>query len=169
VFSKTTILAIRVLTYIGLNGKTGEPFSPRRLAEELDASPTYVAKVTSQLARAGILRAQRGALGGVVLGRRPENVTLQAVVEACQGTILGDFCQDTCELVSACAFHQASAELHRAIVAVLSRWTLAQLLARPLPTGRVMDHLSCFLLPMPCPGPEAPSRKAIRGESQAAQ
>jgi Rrf2 family protein len=146
VFTKTSILAIRLLVRLGSMGSS-EPVSPRRLAEDLGGSPTYLAKVTNQLARAGILRAHRGAAGGVVLNKSPAEITLQSIVETCQGAILGDFCQDICWLSDACAYHQASAELHAAIVGILSRWTLAQLLVRPHPTGRLKDNVLCHLLP----------------------
>ena len=145
--NKTSLSAIRALTYLGLHGSDG-PVSPRQIAGQLGESPTYLAKVARHLAKAGILRTYRGATGGVTLNRPPETVTLLAIVEACQGTILKNFCTETDELASTCAFHQAAAELHQAIVGVLSRWTLAQLIERPRPTGSLANgHIQCWLEP----------------------
>ncbi len=143
--TKTTISAVRTLIYLGQRA-SAVPAAPRLIAEELGESPTYLAKVTHLLARAGILRTQRGVAGGVMLHRRPEEVSLLTVVEACQGAILADFYDATeKDLEHACAFHQAGVELHQAIADVLSRWTLACLLKNPCPS---VKHLSerCLLM-----------------------
>jgi Rrf2 family protein len=130
--TKTSISAVRSLIFL-CSEEEGVPSSPRRIAEQLEESPTYLAKVVRHLVKAGILQAHRGATGGVTLNQPAEEITLLAVVEACQGKILGNFCQDTCDLDNVCAFHEAAAELHDAIVGVLSRWTLADLVKRPHP------------------------------------
>ncbi len=142
--TKTSLSAIRALVYLGLRSP-GEPIPPRRIAIALGESPTYLAKVIRHLVKAGILRAHRGVGGGVVLHRPAERVTLQAIVEACQGAILGDFCNETEDLSRVCALHQAGAELHRAIVGVLVRWTLADFLAQPEPLPPLRGKVPCFL------------------------
>ena len=100
-FTKTTLSAMRTLVYLGLSRRE-EPISPRHIAETLGESPTYLAKVVRYLVKPGILRARRGVTGGVVLNRLPGEITLQSVVEACQGAILGDFCSEAPELAEAC-------------------------------------------------------------------
>jgi len=119
------------------------------MAEHLGESPSYLAKVVRHLVRAGILKAHRGVSGGVVLNREPQNITLLAIVEACQGTVLGDFCSEATDLTLTCGFHQAGAELHRAIVGVLSRWTLADFLRRPRPVDGQSAGPRCWLEPCP--------------------
>lgn len=167
--TKTSLSALRALMYLSLYGQ-GEPISPRRAAQALGESPTYLAKVVRQLVKAGLLRAHRGTSGGVVLNRPAEQITLLAVVEACQGAILGDFCTSTDRFDPAetCALHQAGTELYDAIVGVLSRWTLAHFLRGPGPSGRLVGHVRCRLgwcprVPVPpdasLPAPRAPQRK----------
>jgi len=119
------------------------------MAERLGESPSYLAKVVRHLVKAGILRAHRGVAGGVTLNRPPEEVSLLSIVEACQGAILGDFCQDADRLEKTCAFHQAGAELHGAIVGILSRWTLADLLRKPCPADVYGEEIECLLQPLP--------------------
>ena len=151
-FTKTTRSAIRLLTHLGVQGDTA-PVSPRVLAEQLGESPTYLAKVARDLTKAGILRSHRGVAGGVVLGADPRMITLLSVVEACQGTVLGDFCEQADDLPRTCAFHQACAELHGAIVSILSKWTLAQFIQQPRPIGMLDKQIPCWLLPTPnCAG-----------------
>lgn len=145
--TKTTISAIRTLTYLGLQAGDKVPLSPRYLAEELGESPTYLAKVVRHLVKVGILRASRGAAGGVVLGKAPEQVTLLAIVEACQGAVLANFCEDASRLSQTCAFHRAAAELHKSIVDVLNRWTLADLVRKPAPSKLLEKQVQCCLAP----------------------
>lgn len=171
VLTKTSLSAIRALVYLGFRNPE-EPLPPRRIALELGESPTYLAKVIRYLVRAGILRAHRGVGGGVVLHRDPQTVTLRAIVEACQGTILGDFCNATEDLSQVCALHRAGAELHRAIVGILDRWTLADFLARPEPSPWLRGKVPCFLAGCATPGcsglPSRPQRGKVVGARRAA-
>ncbi|MBI4581334.1 MAG: Rrf2 family transcriptional regulator [Planctomycetes bacterium] len=144
--TKTTITAIRALMYIG-SEPNHEPLSIRRVAERLGESPTYLAKVARHLVKTGILKAHCGVAGGIVLNRPPKQITLRSIVEACQGTILADFCQETRTLEGTCAFHAAAAELHRAIVGVLSRWTLEKFIERPGPSGHLQRSVLCLVCP----------------------
>jgi Rrf2 family transcriptional regulator, nitric oxide-sensitive transcriptional repressor len=145
VLTKTTLSAIRVLMYLGLReGKT--PVSPRHVADHLGESPTYLAKVVRHLVRVGILRAHRGVNGGVTVSRSLSEVDLLSIVEACQGTVLGSFCAEAKDLDQTCAFHQAAAELHRVIVGVLSKWTVADLVARPCPSDQLAaEGITCLV------------------------
>lgn len=154
--TKTSLLAMRLLVHLGRNQGIGS-LSPARIAVVVEESPTYLAKVTGLLVRAGILRAERGAKGGVQLIRVPEEITMLAVVEACQGTIVGDYCQVTKNVSLTCAFHQASLELQQAIVGVLVRWTLADLLAQPGPLAPLPGNMPCRLAML------AMSEKAVAG------
>ncbi|MEP0843696.1 MAG: Rrf2 family transcriptional regulator [Phycisphaerae bacterium] len=148
--NQTTLTAIRTLVHVGL-ARSEEPFSIRRIAEALGESPTYMAKVARLLAKAGILRAHRGVMGGIELNRSPAAITFLAVVEACQGTILPDFCAETGTLAGTCGFHVAAAELHQAIVGVMSRWTLEQFLRQPVPGGGGSRKIPCVLAPCVAP------------------
>lgn len=145
--TKTTLSAIRALTHLGLSG-VDEPLSPRQIAEEIGESPSYLSKVVRQLVKAGILRAHRGVTGGVTFERPPQEITLLAITEACQGRILADFCQVAPDLQKTCGFHQAAAELHTALVGVLSRWTLQHFLDKPRPVGMSGEPISCWLEPL---------------------
>ncbi|MCC6586553.1 MAG: Rrf2 family transcriptional regulator [Bryobacterales bacterium] len=133
--AKTSLTAVRALLELGLQ-RPGTCLSPRRLAESLGESPTYMAKVVRHMVKAGILEAEKGVKGGVRLLLAPEAITLQAVVEACHGAIIGNFCKSTRPMAASCSFHRATLELHVAVTGVLSRWTLADLLKTPA----AVDH-----------------------------
>lgn len=144
----TTELAIRALILLGLSGDE-KPIPPRRLAETLACSPTYLSKTLGHLVRSGILRSVRGAHGGVVIARDPSRITLLEIVEDCQGTVLGDYCHGVRadEIAMSCRYHRVMAELHGQIVRTLSGCTLADLLACPAPVlhGRRSQALGCKL------------------------
>lgn len=143
--TKTSLLGIRILLLLGQSPpRTCLP--PRQLAEVLGESPTYLSKVCRMLVRAGILRARKGVKGGVWLNQQPSEVSLLAIVEACQGAIAGDYCSGAVDLADVCAFHKAALELYEAVKAVLSRWTLADLLARPHPVGQAGNAVACVML-----------------------
>jgi Rrf2 family protein len=140
--TKTSETAIRML--ILLARRSGEaPLSPRQIAETLDSSPTYTAKTAALLAKAGLLRSHRGAQGGVTLALPPAEISLLAIVEACQGRILGDYCQPADRLELVCAYHEAMHHVHEAVLGVLRRYTLAELVARPGPHGALVGAVRC--------------------------
>jgi Rrf2 family protein len=133
--TRTSLSAVRTLVYLGLRTEV-EPVPPRKIAEALKESPTYLAKVTGLLVKAQLLRAHRGVLGGVTLACDPDAISLLAVVEACQGNIVASYCSGGSDPSQTCAFHQAGLELFNAVVRVLSKWTLADLLRQPFPAER---------------------------------
>lgn len=137
---KTSLSALRALLYLAQQ-EPGVCLSPRRLAETLGESPTYLAKVLRHLVRGGMLRAEMGVKGGVKLAAAPDRITLLAVVEACHGAIAGDYCSSPRPESAVCNFHRAALELHRAITGVLGRWTIADLLQNPQAHG----EMTCFM------------------------
>jgi len=141
---KTSIAAIRSLMFLA-GQDSAVCWSPRRLAEILDESPTYLAKVVRHLVKHRILDAEKGAKGGVRLVRRPEEITLLAVVEACHGPIVGDYCRSSRPKSKHCNFHRAALELHEAITGVLGGWTVADLLERPAAAGGLAGGVPCLM------------------------
>ncbi|MBI4907906.1 MAG: Rrf2 family transcriptional regulator [Acidobacteria bacterium] len=143
--NKTTVLAIRALIHLGRQ-TTKAVRTPRSIAEELGESPTYLAKVTRQLVKAGILRAEKGVRGGVYLAKPPLEVSLLDIVEACQGALTGDYCQQGCHNRVVCSYHAAAEELLKATVGVLSKWTLAKLMEKPSsPKMARIAGLACLM------------------------
>lgn len=143
--SGTSLSALRALIYLGQRAPA--VLSPRHIAVELGESPTYLSKVTTQLVKAGVLRAEKGVKGGVQLARPAAEITMLAVVEACQGTIVGGYCRSACRPSEVCAFHKAAQQLEMAISETLRRWTLAELLKKPSRAKALADGFACAMLP----------------------
>jgi Rrf2 family protein len=138
------LLATRALVVIGKE-PPGAVLSRRCIAKRLNESPAYMGKVVRQLVRAGILRAERGVLGGVFLSRPTSEITLLEIVEACQGTIRGAYCQRVDDLQVVCAFHRAAVDLEGAVLGVLSRWTLRDIEQSPNPSGQLPGAIPCMM------------------------
>jgi Rrf2 family protein len=141
--TQTSEIAVKALMHMALSPGAG-PFTPQAVAARVGCSPAYLAKTLGQLAKQGILRSRRGAQGGVELARDPSEITLLAIVETCQGLLVANHCEsigDACGPV--CAFHRAMWEVREATRETLVRWTLADLVARPVPTGKLAGNAEC--------------------------
>lgn len=79
----------------GTNGIT----SLRQIADENHISFYFLQKIALQLREAGLIKAERGKLGGYRLQKSPENITLKDVIEALEGPIAVTQCipQNGCE------------------------------------------------------------------------
>ncbi len=142
--NRSSISAVRALIWLARQDRR-VCWSPRRLAEALGESPSYLAKVLRRLVRQGILEVERGARGGVRLACGPDEITLLAVVEACQGKIMGHYCRSTRPDRDVCNFHRAARELHEAVCGVLGRWTIARLLEKPQASGSAGTGIPCLM------------------------
>jgi Rrf2 family protein len=138
--SKTTETAIMALLYLTMRPQP-RPASPRQVAEALGVSASYLAKIFTRLAKAGILQAHRGVQGGVTLRRGPAEISLLEIVDACQGPLVDGVAHPA--RVGQCDFHEAVTGFEQSMVASLSDWTLARLAAHPCPAGDEHAALDC--------------------------
>ncbi len=77
-FSHTAEYALRAMVCLASQGD--RPYTTQQVAASTHVSPGYLAKILQQLARGGLVRAQRGIRGGVMLGRPPQAITLLEVI-----------------------------------------------------------------------------------------
>jgi Rrf2 family protein len=142
VFTRTTISGVQALLFVALESPD-EPIAPARIAERLDLSASYLAKVARSLVRANILTARRGPKGGVALGRPAESITLLEIVEACQGQMSAPHGLDSATPHRLCAFHRAMWEVQRSVTSTLAKCTLADLVKKPCPTMTTGGTVRC--------------------------
>ncbi len=62
-----------------------EPIGAEYLANELNISQSFLAKILQNLAKAEILSSKKGAKGGFLLARPAEEISMYTVVEAAEG------------------------------------------------------------------------------------
>jgi Rrf2 family protein len=79
-FSQTVEYALRAA--VDLASRGGEPATTDEVARRTQVPVAYLAKILQGLARAGIVKSQRGVGGGVALAKAPEELTILEVVNA---------------------------------------------------------------------------------------
>lgn len=122
-------------------GPDSVPTSIRDIAEGEGMSMDYVGKLVRVLRQSDLLVSARGASGGFALSRPAEQVTLARILASLDGPLFDDaFCSghtgalDACAHVgSECTVRTLWANLTATFDAVLSRFTLADLLSESRP------------------------------------
>ena len=79
----------------------GEGPQSLKAFSELNVPEAYLEQLLGSLRRAELVKALRGAQGGYLLSREPEEITLRSIVEAMEGPISFSDCVSAPE--SACA------------------------------------------------------------------
>ncbi len=64
----------------------GEPLQIRQIAAQQNIPDRYLEQLLATLRRGNLVRSQRGAKGGYVLGREPWKITLLDVINCLEGT-----------------------------------------------------------------------------------
>jgi len=125
--STTTVHALRAISVLASHGDL--PVQGHELARALRMPPDYLAKVLGRLARAGVVKATRGAKGGYRLARPPERIALGEVVRPLEGARARPGCLlrpgKACKGRGACAAHEAWAGVKTAYEEFLDRTTVA--------------------------------------------
>jgi Rrf2 family transcriptional regulator, nitric oxide-sensitive transcriptional repressor len=125
-----TDYALRALLYVGSH--PDEPVASAAIARAYGISIDHMAKATKALTRAGVLRATRGAGGGVELARPPAEIRVGEVVRQFEGgdgivPCTGDEPQ-RCRIERACLLRDAVGRAEQAFFAELDGYTLEDLL-----------------------------------------
>jgi Rrf2 family protein len=123
--------AVRTVLHLARMGDS-ERAATRIVAEEQNIPPSFLAKIISQLAIAGLLHTSRGARGGVTLARDPRDITLLEVVEAIDGPIQLNVCVDSdgaCTFDEVCPIRPVWCDAQTELVTRLKGTSFGDLLA----------------------------------------
>ena len=110
------------------------PLQLRTIAERQGISIKYLEQLMGILRSAGFVRSVRGAKGGYVLARPPEQITLHGVFRCLEGPVTTTECvedNDYCGRWADCAARKVWIQVEEAIQRVLSGITLADLVQQP--------------------------------------
>jgi Rrf2 family nitric oxide-sensitive transcriptional repressor len=128
--TRFTDYALRTLMFLGLRGEAGGRI--REIAEHYGISEHHLTKVVQELARAGFVQTLRGRGGGLRLAQPPEAIRVGAVVRGLEEDLGLVECLSPgarCVIRQSCRLKAALGEALDAFLAVLDRYTLADLLA----------------------------------------
>jgi Rrf2 family protein len=113
----------------------GSVVSIAAISREWDVPETFLRKIVTKLAHAGMITSFRGNGGGIALARQARELTLLDVVQATEGELSLNVCllsPDTCHRTPWCAVHAVWCEAQQKLREVLSSRSLADLAASSL-------------------------------------
>ncbi|PRP95511.1 HTH-type transcriptional repressor NsrR [Enhygromyxa salina] len=132
--TKHSDYALRVLIYVAAVRDRERLISTEEISESYAISSHHLVKVVGKLGKAGYLEIKRGRGGGVRLARDPEAIRIGEVIAATEPDFAFVECmQDgnqACPLTGACALVPPLQEAQEAFLAVLDRYTLADVIGR---------------------------------------
>lgn len=128
-----TDYALRLLMLLALEPE--QVHTIEAAARRYRISRNHLMKVVQTLAQAGFVASARGRGGGLRLGRPAATISLGAVVRATEDSLALVECFDAernaCVVASACGLRGPLREALEAFLAVLDRYSLADLLRDP--------------------------------------
>jgi Rrf2 family protein len=124
--------ALRTVLYLA-SLENGARASTAKIAKEQRIPPSFLAKIVSLLAIAGVVQTSRGARGGVALARLAGDISLLDVVQAIDGPIRLIHCIDDhgdCVFGDACSLQETLCEAQDTLVSSLAATDFASLATR---------------------------------------
>lgn len=148
--TRYTDYALRTLIYLGLNASRVSSIA--EIARAYAISESHLTKVVHQLGRIGLVQTTRGRGGGLRLARPASEIVVGAVVRQTEEdlALVECFANGACAITPSCRLRKVLGEALAAFLAVLDRYTLADLLAE----GAAPDL--ALLLGLPAPSVIAP-------------
>ncbi len=135
--STRTRYGIRATIELADHYKKG-PLQLRIIAERQEISVKYLEQLMAVMRSAGLVRSVRGAKGGYMLAKAPEEIRLSDVFHCLEGPVATAECvdnQDFCARAIDCVARQLWAQVEKAINGVLDAVTLRDLLERAKKPG----------------------------------
>ncbi|MBE5890827.1 MAG: Rrf2 family transcriptional regulator [Lachnospiraceae bacterium] len=123
--------ALRLMLDLAKNC-TGEPISLKDVASRQDISDKYLEQIISILNKAGFVRSVRGAQGGYLLRRKPEEYTVGDILRLTEGSLAPVSCLEgehlECEKSADCVTVIVYKKINDAINDVVDHISLQDLL-----------------------------------------
>ena len=124
--------ALRLMLDIALHAD-GSTVSLREAAARQEISEKYLEQIVTPLARAGLVRSVRGAGGGYLLTRQPEEYTVGEILRPLEGMLTPVSCLENaecCQRMDACVTVEVWQQIQDAVASVVDHVTLADLVQR---------------------------------------
>ena len=113
--------------------EAAEPVPLKDIAQRQQIPLQYLEHLITPLITAGILRSIRGAKGGIMLAKPPEEIRLSEVIQSLEGPIGPTECLNNpgvCDRSASCVTRDVWDELKKAMEGVLEATTLQDLVER---------------------------------------
>ncbi|SCT05654.1 RrF2 family transcriptional regulator [Staphylococcus caeli] len=124
-YSKATDYALHVLLYMIKNEGESKKIPVQSLASALNISTTYLSKILTRLAKAGIISANSGAKGGYQLKKGWQNYSVYEVITIIEGS--QNLLEDSFNHDKQCPIKLVMDEAEQALINILRQKTLSDL------------------------------------------
>ena len=122
--------ALRLMTDLAAYDQDGY-VSLKDVAERQKISPKYLEQIAGMLAKAGLLHSGRGAQGGYMLAKEPQEYTVGEILRLLEGNLAPVACVDdtkeACTRADECVTMEVWREIKDAVNKVVDNITLADL------------------------------------------
>lgn len=127
--TKHTDYAFRILIYLA--SMSEERTTIQCMTDSLEISKSHTMKIVNKLANQGWLSASRGKSGGIALGVEPKVISLKAVVELMEQTLVPVNCESPlCVLNNSCQLRGILWNAQQQYLDYLADFTLENLLSQ---------------------------------------
>jgi Rrf2 family nitric oxide-sensitive transcriptional repressor len=123
-----TDYTLRALMYLAVNGDRLAPIAD--IASAYGISEAHITKVVHRLGVAGEVETVRGRNGGIRLRKSPDQINIGAIIRRAEPDLYLVPCfedDQCCTIGQSCVLKHALADAMQAFLAVLDRYTLADL------------------------------------------
>ncbi len=107
-------------------------------------SEKYLEQIVSPLAKAGFVKSIRGAQGGYLLTRRPEQYSVGEILRATEGSMAPVVClengSEPCQMAGRCVSRNVFQKIENAVNRVIDNISLAELLKEDNEIGGLPDN-----------------------------
>lgn len=124
---------LRILLDVALHETHARPRTIKEIADAQGISEKFISRIVVPLRERGMIKSERGKLGGFRLAQAPSDITLLAVIETLQGPIsLVDCVADKagCVRSGTCVARSVWTDVNTAVRAALRGMTLETVLER---------------------------------------
>ncbi len=104
------------------------------IAKSEGVSVSFLAKIFQKLSKVGLIESQRGATGGVSVGRVPSEISLKLIIEAIEGPFALNRClliENKCDRADGCLISNVWHKAQSKMLEVLEEATLDQFTMLP--------------------------------------
>ncbi|GAB1037766.1 MULTISPECIES: Rrf2 family transcriptional regulator [Shewanella] len=145
--TRYTDFGIRTLMYLAIQPERETLFRIAEITEVFDLSPNHVSKIVHHLGKLGYLQTIRGKSGGFRLGMAPEKINVGELVRALENSLAPIDCSKPyCRLTPACQLKGVLAQAVNAYLAVLDRYTLADIVSNQQELRALLPDLEISVL-----------------------
>lgn len=126
--NKLTDYSTVIMSYMAR--KPGDIYSVAQTATALGITAPTASKILKRLARRGLVQSLRGAKGGYLLARSPEQISIAEVIDAMEGPLSVTECvvaKDLCAREASCSIRNNWRQLNQVIRQTLDQVSLADM------------------------------------------